>query len=66
MRDWLYDHQDAVFAVAVALVFAVIIGGAFYGAYARHQNQVALCVSAFEYTRDQCEFFVTNRIIMQR
>jgi hypothetical protein len=61
--DWLVYHLVELFLIALIAILA--FGG--YGLIiAQHQyteQQIDLCVRAFERARDQCEFIVRNRIM---
>lgn len=60
VKNWLIDRRVDI---AFALVIAVVIYAALYMFMVAYpQQQVQLCMRAFEYTRDQCSFMVRNRI----
>lgn len=64
--DWLREHiAEIVLLLGVCGAVALIALLAQH-AQTEHQQQIDLCIRAFDYTRDQCEFIVTNHVMVSK
>lgn len=61
-RAWLADHVVDLVVVATLLLIVALGVFWFIDAPRYREEQIRQCVYLFEYTHDQCEFMVRNRI----
>lgn len=65
VRGWVSDNLELLLLLAlIGITVAAIIGLWRYAAD-NTAEQIALCMRAFEYTRDQCEFIVKSRVMVR-
>lgn len=62
--DYWWTENGALVVAAVLFVVVVIGAGALIKGIldAVEKDNIDQCVRAFDYTRDQCEFIVRNRV----
>lgn len=64
--DWLSDHTIDIVMFLFLAACAVSVIWISQKSATDHRQQVDLCVRAFEYSRDQCEFIVSNHVMVNR
>lgn len=63
ITDWIAEHTiDLFFFLLMFAVICVFCYLLFVWFPQHREDQIQLCMRAFEYTHDQCEFIVRNRI----
>lgn len=63
VRYWI-ERRIPEIAMIFALVGVIVFVVAFtWSDFANRQYNIDLCVRAFDYTRDQCEFYIRNHVM---
>lgn len=63
---WIGEHRVEIALCTALTLFAIAFTWLVLRTQAEYQEQIALCVRAFEYSRDQCEFIVRNHVMVSR